>query len=78
MTCRQDRLVWRFHDRLRDGRRAALRPVDSRELAELAARVERLQREGEAFAHVRLAPKLARQSARQTVCIGGGGVATEV
>jgi len=78
MTCGSDRLVRRIHDRLRGGRRAVRGVVDGRELAELAARVERLQAVGEAFAHVRLAPAIARSRVLETVCIGGGGVATEV
>ena len=77
MTCGPDRLVWRFHDRLRGGRRLAVRPVDCHELAELVGRVERLQKVGEAFAHVRLAPNVARDCAPKTACIGGGGVAKE-
>jgi len=78
MTCGPDRLVRRIHGRLQRGRRAAGCVVDGYELAELAARVERLQAAGEAFAHVRLAPDLARERATVTACIGGGCVATEV
>jgi len=78
MTCGPDRLVRRIHGRLRSGRLAAGCTVDGHELAELAARIERLQAVGEEFAHVRLAPNLARERAMETACIGGGSVATEV
>ena len=74
MTCGPDRLVRRIHGR----RRAAGCVVAGHELAELVARVERLQAVGDAFGHVRLAPKLARERAMVTACIGGGSVATEV
>ena len=73
MTCGPDRLVRRIHGR----RLAAGCVVASHELAELVARVERLQAVSDAFADVRLAPNFVRERAMVTACIGGGSVATE-
>jgi len=78
-TCGSDRVVRRFHDRQRRGRNDACGPVEGRELAELAARVERLKQVDEAFAHVKLSAFLARRDGAKGIgCSGGGDVATEV
>jgi len=79
VTCGSDRVVWRFHERSRRGRNAASVAVDGRELAELAARVERLKAVDEAFAHVKLSASIVcDQHAVAAGCIGGGSVATDV